>query len=88
MNFKEFQTTEAVYVYIRFLLVDHVGENFIVNLKCNDTGRRRLDVCMNFKLIKYGISGSRGSGGCALSLVTIQSLTELMQKGLKHQVCI
>jgi len=35
-------------------LVDCVGENFFVNLfplECNDTGRRKLDVCMDLKLI-------------------------------------
>jgi len=40
-------------------LVDYIDENFLVNLlplKCNDTGRRKLDVCMYLKLIKYGIS--------------------------------
>ena len=44
-------------------LVDYVGENFFVNLfplKCNDTDNRNLDVCMDPKLIKYGIPGSRG----------------------------
>jgi len=30
--------------------------------KCNDTGRRKLDVCMDVKLIEYGISDSRGLG--------------------------
>jgi len=42
-------------------LVNYVGENFFMNplpLKCHDTGRRKLDVCMNLKLIKYGISAA------------------------------
>ena len=50
---------------IQCTLVDYVGENFFVNLlqlKCNDTGRRKLDVCMDLKLINYRISGSRGLG--------------------------
>jgi len=46
-------------------LVDYFGEDFFVNLlplKCNDTGRKKLDACMYLKLIEYGISDSRDLG--------------------------
>jgi len=46
-------------------LVDYVGENIFVNilpLKCNDTGRRKLDVCMGLKLIEYGNPDGRSPG--------------------------
>jgi len=57
-------------------LVDYASENFFVNLlpcKCNGTGWKKLDVCMDLKLIKYGISGSRGLGAVppdAVALLT------------------
>ena len=46
-------------------LFDYVGENLLVNLlplKYDDMGRRKLDVCMDHKLIKYGflVAGVRG----------------------------
>jgi len=57
----------------KMYLVDYVGENFFVNLlllKCNDTGRRKLDVCMD---LKYGVSGSRGLGR-RCSLVNLKDI--------------
>ena len=65
---RQFWIYLIIMVFLEYLkkqcaLVDYVGENFFVNLlplKCNDTGRRKLDVCMDLKLIKYGIPGSRG----------------------------
>jgi len=40
--------------------VDYVGEKFFMNLPPLTQVEKKLDVCMDLKLIKYGISGSRG----------------------------
>ena len=55
-------------------LVDYVDEKFFVNLLSLNAMIQVVDVCMDLKLIKYGISGTRGLEAVPPGVVALLTL--------------